>query len=115
GNTGLEGCAEKLMAFLRALNIFANQLQGLFENGANSSSVIYGDRLALEKRLHKILHEMKLGNHVEVRRLILKVSKRSYDGVSKLELLEIKRLVNSAEYRSAAARLSEVLGRLASA
>ncbi len=112
--TGLEGCAEKLMAFLRALNIFANQLQGLFENSANSSSVIYGDRLALEKRLHKILHEMKLGNHIEVRKLMTMVSKRSYDGVSRLDLLEIKRLVNAADYRAAAARMNEVLQRLAS-
>ncbi|MCC8164964.1 MAG: response regulator, partial [Planctomycetes bacterium] len=115
GQTGLEGCAEKLMAFFRALTIFSNQLQGLFENSSNSSSVIYGDRVALEKRLHKILHEMKLGNHVEVRKLMTMVAKRSYDGVSKLDLMEIKRLVNAAEYRAAAARLNEVLQRLASA
>ena len=113
---GLELCETKIHSFLANLRQFVVQLQALFisntPSGPSSSSVLYGDTTALEARLHKILHEMGLGNHVQVRKLTMQVSKRDYVAASRATLLEIRRLVNAGEYRMARDRITAVLAKL---
>ncbi len=109
---GMAACESSFQSLLRSLNIFINQLQGLFENSASSSSILYSDSIALAARLNKILHEMSLGNHVQVRKLIARTARRDYDDVPRTTLMEIKRLISAGEYRDAHKRIEAVLDTL---
>lgn len=106
-------CEETIAGFVRDLRLFATRLQELFENGSHSSSVLFGSAAALETRLHKLLHAMALGNHVEVRKLAAAATRRKYDAAHRMSLMEIRRLVNAGEYKAARNRINSVLQSIA--